>query len=227
MSTFSAPAPLPAEQRLVLDGVDWQEYRLVLRGLNGRHVRITYDRGAMEIMTLSFPHESSAYLAGRFIDILCDELKLRVRAVRSTTLKRKKMKRGLESDNAYYIRNEPLIRRKPRIDLRIDPAPDLAVEVDITHSSLNRMRIYAALGVPEVWRYDGETLQVYLLGENRRYAQSQTSLSFPSIPVQEIASFLQRRAEEDDMTLAQEFRNWVRQLLAAQNNPTPPVEPTT
>ena len=100
------------------------------------------------------------YFLGRIIDILAEELEIPYDAGGSTTHKREDLAKGLEPDQCYYIRNEPLIRGRMELDLTHDPPPDLAIEIDISRSSVTRLGIYAALGVPEVWRYDGEALQV-------------------------------------------------------------------
>src|SRR5947209_6294150 len=136
---------------LRLYGVDWREYTRMLKAFaDQRGVRLTYDRGELEIMSPTFEHDNDAYILGRFVDVLTEELGLPIKGGRSTTFRRKKKQRGLEPDNCYWIAHEAQVRGLRRIDLRIHPPPDLAIEVDVTHQSINRMRIYANLGVPEV-----------------------------------------------------------------------------
>jgi Uma2 family endonuclease len=128
---------------------------------------------------------------------------------------RQDLTKGLEPDECFYIANEPLIREKERINLKFDPAPDLAVEVDLSSSSNRRMSIYASLGVPEVWRYDGRTLRVYILNTTGTYDESSISLSFPGIAISELAHFLDKRNELDANSLVREFQGWVRSQLAS------------
>jgi Uma2 family endonuclease len=136
----------PTQQALVLDAVDWATYGRLLRALgNQPAVRLTYDRGCLEIMALSHERENSAHLLGRLVVVITEELGLPVKGGRSTTFRMRNKRRGLEPDDCYWIANEPLVRGKNRIELRIDPPPDLAVEVDVSHSSLDRLAIYAAL----------------------------------------------------------------------------------
>src|SRR5438132_7530835 len=162
-----------AAGHLVLTGADWRTYSRLLRVFAERpSVRLTYDRGDLEIMSPLPEHESDADMLGRFVVVLTEELGLPIKAGRSTTFRRRGLRRGLEPDNSYWIANEPRVRGKRRINLRIDPPPDLAIEVDVTSSSLNRMGIYAVLAVPEVWRLDGPVLTFYVLAANRRYAES-------------------------------------------------------
>src|SRR5262249_51361807 len=136
MSTVQSPP----EQRFVLQGVSWLAYRRLLRVFSDRpNIRLTYDRGTLELMTLSHEHESLSYLFGRPAAAPTEEQNLPVKGGRSTTFRRRKKRRGLEPDNCWWIAGEPLVRGKTAIDLRRDPPPDLALEIDITHSSLNRM----------------------------------------------------------------------------------------
>jgi Uma2 family endonuclease len=125
-------------------------------------LRITYDRGALEIMTLSPEHERLKHLLGYFILILVEELGWNMAGFGSMTFKRKRHQRGLEPDECYWIENELAVRGKDRIDLRRDPPPDLVIEIDWTHSSLDRLAIFAILGVPEVWRFDGKDVTFHV-----------------------------------------------------------------
>jgi len=164
-------------QRLLLAGVSWKEYLRFLRAFESRRMRLTYDRGVLEIMTLSFEHENKGYLLGRLIDALTEELNLPVQGGKSTTFKRQKRQRGLEPDGCWWITNEAKVRGKTRIDLKVDPPPDLVVEVDVTKSSLKRMEIHAKLGVPEVWRFDGKKLEFFALQQGG-YSATEVSVTF-------------------------------------------------
>src|ERR1700722_8059939 len=161
MSTVQA-AP---EQRFILYGVPWRTYERLLRAFADRPgVRLTYDRGTLELMTLSHEHENRGHLLGRLVVTLTVELGLPLKGGGSTTFRRRRRQRGLEPDECYWIGSEALVRGKEKINQRRDPPPDLALEIDVTHSSLNRLAIYAALNIPEVWRFEGLSLACYLLG---------------------------------------------------------------
>jgi Uma2 family endonuclease len=214
MSTVDAPR----EQRFLLRNIDWARYRSIADSFGESHVRLTYDRGNLELMTISLGHEWWSELLGQFIQVLTDELDMPRKSAGSTTLEREDLERALESDRCYYIENEPLVREKHDVDLSVDPPPDLAVEVDVSRSSLNRMRIYAALRVPEVWRFDGETLRVYRLGEDGQYVQAEQSPHFPFLPLAEVQAFLLRRNSMDETRLVKSFRAWVRELLTQLGN---------
>lgn len=201
-------------QSILLYDVDWRTYVKVSGAFQERHIRFTYDRGTLEIITLSAEHERPSNLIALIIQVLAEELNLPAIGAGSTTMRSKKFLRGLEPDKCYYLKNAPLILHKRRIDLRIDPPPDLAVEFDVTSSSLDRMGIYAALNVPEVWRYDGKTLRVFLLGEDRQYLETDRSGNFPILPVAELNRFLNQWLEKDDTTIIREFRAWVQDKAA-------------
>src|SRR5262245_35990709 len=189
MST--APTRRRSGQHLLLRDVDWQTYSRLLWAFAERpSVRLTYDRGALEIMSPLHEHDSDCYLLGRFVDTLTDEMGLAVKAGRSNTLRRRRKKRGLEPDNCYWIASEPRVRGKRHIDLRVDPPPDLALEVDVTYSTLDRLSIYSALGVPEVWRLAGQAMTFHVLGKDGNYAEKTHSLAFPFLTPADLTRFL-------------------------------------
>jgi Uma2 family endonuclease len=209
--------------RLILYGVPWSAYERLLRIFDETHVRLTYDRGTLEIMTLTFGHERYAYLLGRLIDALTEELGLPIAGGGSTTFKRRRRKRGLEPDQCYWIASEALVRGKTTIDLRTDPPPDLAVEVDVTRSSLNRMSIYARLGMPELWRYDGGQLTCYVLGSDGRYQEQTHSRAFPQLAPADLLPFLSLASTVDANAAVRQFRQWVRQQPWATGAGGPPT----
>jgi Uma2 family endonuclease len=209
MSTVPARPP---SQRLVLRNIDWPTYsRLVAAFTERRGLRLTYDRGTLEIMTLTYGHESLAHLLGRLVVATTEELGLPIAEGGSTTFRRRRSRRGLEPDQSYWIASEPLIRGKVRIDLRVDPPPDLAVEVDVSSSSVNRMEIYAALGVPEVWRLAEQVLTFHVLAGGGQYTPSPTSRAFGFLTSADVQGFLALRGQQDENAIVRQFRTWVRQ----------------
>jgi Uma2 family endonuclease len=200
----------------VLHNIDWGTYTRLLRAFERRRrYRLTYDRGTLEIMSPLWEHERPAYLLGRFIDVLTEELHLSCEPGRCVTLRRRRKSRGLEPDNCYWIANAERLAGKAHLDLRIDPPPDLAIEIDITHSSLDRMGIYAALGVPELWHVTSDGLNFKVL-ENGVYNARLHSLSFPRLASTDILRFAVRLGQTGTTALVAEFRNWVRQVLVGQ-----------
>ncbi|MBG1263244.1 Uma2 family endonuclease [Nostoc commune] len=203
-----------AEQRTVLHNVSWETFEALLRDTGeDRGSRFAYDCGVLEIMTPLFEHENPKIQFDRLIFALAVELKTKIRSAGSTTLKLKTITKGIEPDTCYYIQNEPAIRGKQELDLKTDPAPDLAVEIDITSSSVNKLNIYAALGVGELWRYDGEVLKFYQLVESQ-YIEIKFSIAFPLISVIDMNRFIQQSKTMDEIDLVQSFSAWVRGKIA-------------
>ncbi|MEH1835594.1 MAG: Uma2 family endonuclease [Nostoc sp.] len=202
-----------AEQRTVLHNVSWETFEALLRD-TGEHrgSRFAYDCGVLEIMTPLFEHENPKSNFGNFIIALAEELGIEVRSAGSTTLKRKRLKRGIEPDTCYYIQNELAIRGKENLDLENDPPPDLAIEIDITSSSVNKLGIYSALGVTELWRYDGQNLKFYQLIEEQ-YVECKFSIAFPIVSVSEISRFIEQSKSMGEIALLKSFRAWVRDKL--------------
>ena len=199
-----------AANRFLLKNISWQTYEALLKDLESqRGIRLTYDRGLLEIMTPLAPHERNSRLIGRLVEALTEELNIEICSFGSLTCKREDLARGLEPDECYYIQNEPVIRSLEQIDLNQDPPPDLAIEIDITSSSINRLALYASLGVPEVWRYDGSRLIIYQL-EGGEYKVCDRSSTFPLITSSEIIRFLELRKSNGETTLIRLFREWVR-----------------
>ena len=199
-------------QRLLLYCIPWKSYDAILHALDGRHLRITYDRGTLEIMTLSFGHEFYKTLFARFIEIVTLELNLAMMPGGSTTFRRELMEKGLEPDECYWIANAALMQGKLEYDVDADPPPDLALEIDITSSSLNRMAIYAALGVREIWRFDGAALTVHHLRAGK-YKLRSRSRAFPFLPVQELLRFAKDAEGADQTSVMRAFTQWVRTTL--------------
>jgi Uma2 family endonuclease len=204
-------ATLQAESRVLLSGVSWPTFEALLAENDCRGTRFTYDRGYLEIMSPSSEHEWMKRLLGRMVEALTEELGVAVKSGGSTTLKDQLKDRGLEPDECYYVANEPRMRGRS-YDPAVDPPPDLAIEVDISRSSLDKLPIYADFGVPEVWLYDGSSLRVFQLQSDGGYAQQDHSPAFPFLPLRELTRFLDRRTMSDETTWISSFRNWVREL---------------
>jgi len=212
----AAARKVPHDGRLRLSCVDWKTYSRVLRIFAERPAfRITYDRGELEIMSPTLEHGDDAWVLGDFVFVLTEELGLPLKNCGSTTVRRRLKERGIEADASFWIANAHRIKGRRSLDLRRDPPPDLAIEVDVTSSSLDRLGIYAALRVPEVWRLDRGVLTFYVLGANDRYTKASASRSFPLISPADLLGFLRRARKADDVhSVVRDFRAWIRQRLA-------------
>ena len=134
-----------------------------------------------------------------------------------SSLRRRRKSRGLEPDNCYWIANSGRLAGKTQLDLRVDPPPDLAIEIGVTRRSLDRMSIYAALGVPEVWRVTAEELTFNLLDAGV-YRIRTHSLSFPQLASADLVPFLTPFSHTGTTALVAQFRDWVRKVLLGRTN---------
>jgi Uma2 family endonuclease len=205
--------PEIAEQRVILSNVSWQTFEQLLKELGDkRATRLAYNEGLLEIMTPLGRHENNNRFIDDLIRAIADELNLNLKKFGSLTLKREKKLKGAEPDSCYYLQNEPLVRSKQEIDLDNDPPPDLVLEIDITSGSLDKRPIYAAIGVPELWRYDGNKLEVFVLHpSNRDYQQVNQSSTFPWMSLDVIPRFIHQSLVDGETATLRAFRTWVRE----------------
>ncbi|HJT76489.1 MAG TPA: Uma2 family endonuclease [Gemmataceae bacterium] len=199
--------------------MDWQTYsRLLWIFAERPAIRLAYDRGELEIMSPSLEHDWDGRFLGDLVYVLTDELALPLIRGGSTTMRRRARRRGIEADECFWIANAHRMAGRRRLDLRRDPPPDLAIEVDVTHSSLDRLGIYASLGIPELWRLDRDTLTFYVLGEDGNYASATASRSFPLVRPADLLPFVQQaRQAVDQNAIMRQFREWVRQRQQGAN----------
>ena len=197
-------------QSILMTGISWQQFNNILTELGeSRSLRLAYDRELLEIMVPLPEHEFLKEAIGDLIKDLADELGLDYESFGSTTWRRQQRMAGAEPDNCFYIQNVTAISGRVDIDLNFDPPPDLILEIDTTNKSLDRLPIYARLGVKEIWRCDSGQLRIYqLIGEE--YTEVATSIAFSSFPVKDIPGFIQQNLAVGRRTLRQLFRAWVR-----------------
>ncbi|MEB3337718.1 MAG: Uma2 family endonuclease [Leptolyngbyaceae bacterium] len=199
-------------QRLLLENVSWREFQAILQEL-GEHraTRLSYSRGILEIVAPLPEHEKAKVILGDLLKALLDELDMNWESLGSTTFQREDMKAGIEPDDCFYIQHHALMIGKDRIDLTVDPPPDLAIEVDVT--SKTKLSAYELLQVPEIWRYQNRKLQINLL-QNGKYVESPISLIVPNLPVLEgIAQFLEMSRVAGTAPALRGFRRWVREQI--------------
>jgi Uma2 family endonuclease len=212
MTLSSARDSLVDQQHIVLDDVSWEFYQHLLDEVGDRPIRVTYDSGSLEIMAPLNVHEYWKSRIGQLIELMCLERDIQAIPAGSTTFKLEEKEKGLEPDECYYVQHAGAIRFKENLDLTTDPPPDLAVEIDITSRSIARQPIYAALGVPELWRFDGKRLEVLKLGANGAYAPQESSAAFPFLSMTEFSQFLMRFQKEEHNAVVRAFRDWVMRL---------------
>jgi len=201
-----------AEARTLLPNVKWSTYEALLDDMGPHRGRIAYEEGLLEIMCPSGAHEKLKGVIGRLVEAFAAERGIRITPFGSLTMKRELLQRGAEPDECYYIQNEALVRHKEDIDVTVDPPPDLVIEIEIARSALDKPGIYSALGVPELWRHDGERLSIHVLGPEGKYLETPRSRVLPGLPVSELERSVSRRLEKSTSELAEEFRALVRNL---------------
>jgi Uma2 family endonuclease len=196
--------PIVGEQRVVLHGVSWESYLQILNALpQSRNSRLTYDDGVLEITLPLEDHEFSGRLIECFIRTIVEVLGMRIKTMGSTTMNYAFLKKGAEPDNAYYIQNQPLVKGR-NVNFAQDPPPDLVVEVDITHTDIQKNQFYARIGVPEFWRFNGKVWRIYCLQEEV-YIEVELSPTFPQVPKEFLYTFL-AQAREDEIEAVRELR---------------------
>ncbi len=198
------------EQRTCLHHISWQLFEQLLNEIgDDRSVRLAYYQGIIEFMTPLFAHEQSNRLIERVVNTLVEEKGLECTPAGSMTIKRADLSAGKEPDSSFYIQNEQLVRGKIRLDFSQDPPPDLAVEVDITHSAINQLALYAALGVPELWLYDGQSLTFYQLKDGV-YMVVDRSPTFPELEPARVLDFLAECQIVGVSGAVRSLRQWIR-----------------
>ena len=199
-------AIVSSEMRTVLDNIRWETFVELAEQRRGSVPRMTFDNGVLELMSPRRQHESIGSLIGRLVGTYTEVKGIEIQSVASTTFKRKDLQKAFEADESYYIHHAEQIRPKEEIDLAIDPPPDLVIEVEITSSAIRKLRLFAAMGVPEVWRHDGERLQMFAL-RGDQYESIDTSNSLPGLNATTINLILNKRFDFGETFLLREFRS--------------------
>jgi Uma2 family endonuclease len=200
----------PAEQRVVLHNVSWETYeRLLAEHADSSAPRFAYDRGELEIMSPNPEHERANRRIAQLVLAVADEVGITAEDLGSTTFRREDLERGFEPDSCFYMRNEEAIRGKDRIDLTVDPPPDLVIEVDITSPSLDKLSIYARMGIPEVWRYDGRKVSVLILG-GEGYAETARSVALWPLTSEILSRFIEESKTLERRAWMRKVREWAR-----------------
>lgn len=210
MATATSP-PL-CEQKVILRHVSWETYERLLREHQGDSgMRFTYDRGRLEIMVLSFEHEFPKHILALLVDLLAGEMEIDIVGAGSTTYRRRDLERGFEPDASFYVTDTERVRRQKEIDLATDPPPDLVIEIDLAHPSLNKLEVLAAVGVPEVWRYDGERVTIHRL-ENGTYVEVEQSDILPGVAAEKLNEMVRLARTMKRTEWQREVRAWAQSL---------------
>jgi Uma2 family endonuclease len=199
-------------QQMLLQDISWPQLENILSEMEERSAtRISYSYGRLEIMVPLPEHEKDKEYIGDLVKILLETLQIDFEPFGSTTLKNEQMLQAVEPDACFYIENQAAVIGKNRIDLTVDPPPDLAIEIDIT--SRTRFNNYELLGVPEFWRYTQKGLEISLLIQGK-YVKADKSPNFPHIPIVELVNeYVQQCLTIGRSQAIRNFRNWVKDNL--------------
>jgi Uma2 family endonuclease len=212
-TTLTPPQQSSEEKLITLTGIKWLTFKAIMSDVgDSRAWRIAYAEGVLEIRMPLTEHEEPKGMIESFVEAFADALDIEVRKLGALTLEREDLTRAIEPDSCFYIQNESVVRGKS-INLPADPPPDLVVESDYTSSCLNKFSIYASLGVPEIWRYRNQCLQVYQLVEGN-YEERENSLAFPFLPIAEIPGLIEQSKSIGQRAAVRLFRERIREVLA-------------
>jgi Uma2 family endonuclease len=197
-----------SEQRVVFHHLTWQGYEQILQALpESRSARLTYYCGTLEITMPLEDHEFASRMVELFIRILVEELGMEIKTMGSTTLKYRDLDRSPEPDNAYYIQNQSSVAGR-NVIFGQDPPPDLVIEIDITHSDIDKNALYSGIGVPELWRFNGQEIRFYLL-QNQQYVEVEVSPTFPAVPKTRLYEFL-NQCRTSEVQASKTLRSWIQ-----------------
>lgn len=199
-------------QQLLVEDVNWQQFESILAELGERRAsRLSYSNGRLEIMVPLPEHEKAKEIIGDMVKILLEAGQIAFESLGSTTLKNERMSQAVEPDTCFYIQNQAAVIGKNRLDMSVDPPPDLAIEIDLT--SRTQLDNYQILRVPELWRYARRGLQINVL-QAEQYIESDVSPTFPNIPIVELVNQYTQQSQVAGRTTAiQAFKNWVGENL--------------
>jgi Uma2 family endonuclease len=209
-SYYNIVTQLPPDSVVTFHGVSWDDYQVLLEQVGeARGLRISFNEGTLTIMTVGTEHESYAWFIGRLVSIISLRLRLNIRFFGSATIKKTTLHKGLEPDACFYVQTANALGNSVHLDFEVDPPPDIAVEIDVHHDSLSKLPIYAALGVREIWRYDGQELSIYVL-EAGKYVPVAQSQALPMLTGQILTEYLTRLRDEGELQALLAFDAWLQ-----------------
>ena len=213
-SCYEIVSQLPEDASVTFRDVSWDEYEELLEQVGeAPGLRISYDNGSLQVITISGEHEKYSDFIKSLIAGIRLRLQIDILAFGSATMRKPKRSAGHEPDGSFYVQTAPLIGNKIQLDFETDPPPDIVVEVDVHHDSRSRFRVYAALGVPEIWRYDGQAMTIYHLseeGDGQEYVAGDTSTGLPMLSAQLLTEMLERMRRDGELSALLAFDEWLQ-----------------
>ncbi len=208
--TISEPTRLDGEQRIGIQGVSYKFYKQFCDEIGEQPIRLSYNEGCLEIMITKSPHEFFKKMLAKLVEATIFEMGVPVRSGGAMTFQRDDLEKGFEPDECWWIANESAVRKITDVDFTKNPPPDLAIEVEMSHSLAKRIAIYAAMGIAEVWRFNGQRLRFCVLSADRTYLESGHSQSFPFLRPDDLLPYLNLPDDTDETTRLRSYVNWLR-----------------
>jgi Uma2 family endonuclease len=203
---------MPADTVVIFHNATWADYEELLAQVGeASGLRISFNDGTLKVMTLSHEHEKYADFVKRLVSALSLRLRINILFFGSATMKKQKQTKGNEPDASFYVQTAAAIGNRIQLDLSVDPPPDVVVEVDIHHDSRDNYPIYAILGVPEIWRYDGQEMTILHLQE-AGYVSAERSRALPLLTSQVLTAYLRRMQQEGEFNAILAFDEWLQSL---------------
>lgn len=216
ISYYDIVAQLPEDSTVTFRDVSWDEYEKLLEQVGeAPGLRVSYDNGSLHVMTISAEHEKYAQFINSLIAGIRLRLRLNILAFGSATIRKRRRTKGHEPDACFYVQTAALIGNKFQLDFETDPPPDIVVEIDVHHDSRPRFRVYAALGVPEIWRYDGHAMTIYHLsdeGEIHGYVEVDRSACLPMLTARLLTEMIDRMRKDGELDALLAFDEWLQSL---------------
>jgi len=209
---YAVVSQMPEDTIVIFHGVSWEEYEeLLIRVGEAPGLRISYDDEILKVLTLSSEHEKYARFIENLVGVIRLRLRMKILSFGSATMKKSKKRKGNEPDCCFYVQSAAALGKRIKLDFAVDPPPDIAVEIDMHHDSEDTLSIYAALGVPEIWRFDGQKLSIHLWRQDN-YVDAETSSALPMLTSSVLTEYLTRMREEGEFEAIIAFDEWLQSL---------------
>jgi Uma2 family endonuclease len=204
------PIHLDGEVRIAINGLTYKFYKQFCEEIGEQPIRLSFSDGCLEIMITKSPHEYFKKMLAKLVEAMIFELDIPVRSGGAMTFQRDDLEKGFEPDECWWIANESIVRKVTDFDFYKHPAPDLAIEVEISHGLSHRIGIYQAMKVAEVWRFNTKRLRFCVLSDAGQYVESASSRAFPFLKPEHLMPFLALPDEQDETSRIRAFVKWLQ-----------------
>ena len=213
----SIPSDESGDRWFVLENIAWEGYIAISDAVERPNLRVIYCDGRLTFVTESRKHGWSAECLGYLVVALAQGLGMNWEAAASATFRKEEKRGGVEGDKTFYFGEHARRMKGPKdIDLNIQPPPDLAIEVEVSHSADDAMIVWGRLRVPEVWRFDPIAMECSFWGRRRNgtYARRDTSEAFPMLTPTDVVEQIRQASELGMAAWHARLGRWVKKVMA-------------